>query len=151
MDGELDFLGTGWAFPPAFDRRTRGAVLVSGVTDVEESLRILLTTDPGERVMHPTYGCGLRRMVFETMNDSTLTEIRSLIRQAILFFEARVALEAIDVDLDGLHDGVLRIRIDYTLRSSNSRHNFVFPLYLREGEAMAAEPSGGEPAGRAAA
>lgn len=151
MDGEPDFLGTGWAFPPAFDRRTRGAVLVSGVADVEESLRILLTTAPGERVMHPSYGCGLRRMVFETMNDSTLTEIRSLIRQAILFFEARIALEAIDFDLDGLYDGVLRIRIDYTLRSSNSRHNFVFPLYLREGEAIGAEPPAGELPGRAAA
>lgn len=141
MDGELDFLGTGWAFPPAFDRRTRGAVMVSGVADVEESLRILLTTTPGERVMHPSYGCGLRRMVFETMNDSTLTEIRSLIEKAILFFEARIALNAVDIDTSGLYDGVLRIRLDYTLRNSNSRHNLVFPLYLREGEMLGSEPA----------
>ncbi|MFX1678782.1 GPW/gp25 family protein [Mitsuaria sp. CC2] len=146
MDAEHDFLGTGWAFPPAFDRRTRGGVMVSGVTDVEESLRILLTTAPGERVMHPTYGCGLRRMVFETVNDSTLTEIRSLIRQAILFFEARIALNAIDIDASGLYDGVLRIRLDYTLRSSNSRYNVVFPLYVREGEVLGLEAPGSQPA-----
>ena len=141
MDADHDFLGTGWAFPPAFDRRTRGGVMVSGVTDVEESMRILLTTAPGERIMHPTYGCGLRRMVFETMNDSTLTEIRSLIQQAILFFEARIALNAIDIDTSGLYDGVLRIQLDYTLRSSNSRHNFVFPLYVREGDVLGSEPA----------
>ncbi|HEY1395481.1 GPW/gp25 family protein [Roseateles sp.] len=152
MDAEHDFLGSGWAFPPAFDRRTRGGVMVSGVTDVEESLRILLTTAPGERVMHPTYGCGLRRMVFETMNDSTLTEIRSLIQQAILFFEARIALNAIDIDTSGLYDGVLRIQLDYTLRSSNSRYNFVFPLYLREGELLLDMPNdrSGTPSSNAA-
>ena len=154
MDAEHDFLGAGWAFPPAFDRRTRGGVMVSGVTDVEESLRILLTTAPGERIMHPTYGCGLRRMVFETINDSTLTEIRSLIQQAILFFEARIALNAIDIDTAGMYDGVLRIRLDYTLRSSNSRYNFVFPLYVREGEVLLdrpADPAAGDASTSAAA
>ncbi|WP_457355373.1 GPW/gp25 family protein [Roseateles sp. P5_D6] len=134
MDGELNFLGTGWTFPPAFDRRSCSAVMVSGVSDVEESLRILFTTTPGERVMHPSYGCGLRRMVFEPMNTSTLTEIRSLIEKAVLFFEARITLDAVEFDTSGLIDGVLRIRLDYRLRASNSPHNFVYPLYLHDAE-----------------
>lgn len=137
MDADLDFLGTGWAFPPAFDRRGCKAVTVSGVSDVEESLRILFGTSPGERVMHPSYGCGLRRLVFEPMNTSTLTEIRSLIEKAVLFFEARIALDAVSFDTSALLDGVLRIRLDYRLRASNSPHNFVYPLYLREGDTPA--------------
>ncbi|PTT87716.1 hypothetical protein DBR42_11130 [Pelomonas sp. HMWF004] len=135
MDGDLDFLGTGWAFPPAFDRRSCGALTVSGVADVEESLRILFGTAPGERIMHPTYGCGLRRLVFEPMNSSTLTEIRNLIERAVLLFEARITLDAVEFDTSGLIDGVLRIRLDYRLRTSNSPYNFVYPLYLHDGEA----------------
>ncbi len=135
MYGDLDFLGTGWAFPPAFDRRGCNALTVSGVADIEESLRILFGTTPGERVMHPSYGCGLRRLVFEPMNTSTLTEIRSLIERAVLLFEARIALDAVSFDTSELLDGVLRIRLDYRLCTSNSPHNFVYPLYLREGRA----------------
>ncbi|MDR7334592.1 GPW/gp25 family protein [Roseateles asaccharophilus] len=136
MDDALDLLGTGWAFPPAFDRRRCNAVTASGVTDIEESLRILFGTSPGERIMHPSYGCGLRRLVFEPMNTSTLTEIRSLIEKAVLFFEARITLDTVSFDTAALLDGVLRIRLDYRLRTSNSPHNFVYPLYLREGEAV---------------
>lgn len=137
MQDDLDFLGTGWAFPPAFDRRGVNAVTVSGIADIEESLRILFGTTPGERVMHPSYGCGLRRLVFEPINTSTLTEIRSLIEQAVLLFEARITLDSVEFDTDNLLDGVLRIRLAYRLRSSNSPYNFVYPLYVREGDATA--------------
>lgn len=130
---EQDFLGTGWAFPPAFDGRTLQALTVSGAQDVRESLRILLTTVPGERVMHPTYGCGLQRMVFENVTESTLTEIRSLIEKAVLFFEVRITLDSIDIDTSGLYEGVLRLQLNYTIRSTSTRDNMVFPLYMRDG------------------
>ncbi|MBI1395198.1 MAG: hypothetical protein GC151_04390 [Betaproteobacteria bacterium] len=127
------FLGTGWSFPPAFDPRTRGAVMVSQDEDVAQSLRILLSTVPGERVMHPAFGCGLNRMVFEQITEAMLTELRDLIRRAILFFEPRVTLEEVDVSADRAVDGILDIRIDYTIRSTNTRTNLVYPLYLFEG------------------
>lgn len=130
MSSDPGFLGTGWAFPPTFDTRSRAAALVSAAQDVRESLRILMLTHPGERVMHPTYGCGLRRMVFEQVTSSLLTEMRSMIQQAVALFEARVELEAVQFDTSGLHEGVLRIRLDYRLRSSNTPDNLVFPLYL---------------------
>ncbi|UXH79420.1 GPW/gp25 family protein [Roseateles amylovorans] len=134
MTGDPGFLGTGWAFPPAFDGRTQGAVMVDGAADVRESLRILLSTAPGERIMHPTYGCGLRRMVFEQINTSAITEIRSMIEKAVLFFEPRVTLEHTRIETDALDEGLLRIRLDYCIRSTNSRDNLVFPLYLQPGE-----------------
>lgn len=132
---EAHFLGTGWAFPPAFDSRSGGALMVSQLDDVQESLRILLSTTPGERIMRPSYGCGLRRLVFEPLTESTLTEMRSVIERAVLFFEARITLEGVEFDLADAHAGVLKIRLDYTVRTTNTRHNLVYPLYLDEGRA----------------
>jgi phage baseplate assembly protein W len=133
MGIESRFLGTGWAFPPAFDWRGKGVLMVSQEQDVEESLRILLSTVPGERVMQPTYGCGLHRIVFENINESTLTEIRSLVEKAVLFFEVRITLEHLEIDTSELFDGILYLRLDYTIRTTNTRHNLVYPLYLKEG------------------
>jgi len=133
MSIDTQFLGTGWGFPPAFDPRTREVVMVTQQQDVEESLRILLSTSPGERVMHPTYGCGLQRMVFENIDESRLTEIRSLVERAVLFFEPRVVLHEVMIDTDELFAGILRLRLDYSIRTTNTRHNLVYPLYLAEG------------------
>lgn len=130
---ESHFLGRGWAFPPSFDTRHHAAVMVSDVQDVQESLRILLATAPGERVMQPGYGCGIQRLVFERLDESTLTELRSLIEKAVLFFEPRVTLDAVAFEAVEPLEGRLRLRLDYTIRSTNARHNLVYPLYLDEG------------------
>src|SRR3569832_1333201 len=144
------FLGTGWAFPPLFERRLHGgaqtracvgADLVAAEEDIRQSLRILLATVPGERVMQPAYGCGVHKLVFEVMNDSVLTEIRHLVEKAILFFEPRVSVNEISIDGDGWAEGVLRIHIDYTVRTTNSRANLVYPMYLREGTGVPEEIS----------
>ena len=133
MAADTQFLGTGWAFPPSFDWRSKEAVLVSQVQDIEQSLRILLSTVPGERVMQPAYGCGIKRMVFENVNESTVTEIKDVVAKAVLFFEVRITLHEIDIDLTDIASGVLRLKLDYTVRTTNTRTNMVYPLYLREG------------------
>jgi phage baseplate assembly protein W len=130
---DTQFLGTGWSFPPSFDWRSKEALLVSEVQDIEQSLRILLGTVPGERVMQPAYGCGIKRMVFENINDSTLTEIKDIVSKAVLFFEVRITLHEIDIDWSDALNGVLRLKLDYTVRTTNTRTNMVYPLYLREG------------------
>lgn len=139
---ERHFLGTGWAFPPSFDGITLGARMVSHEDDVRESLHILLGTAPGERVMHPSYGCGLKRLVFETLNQNLLTEMRSVIEKAVLFFETRITLEQVEFQLPEAAapnrrdlEGVLLIELSYTIRATNTRHNMVYPMYLEEGSA----------------
>jgi len=140
MTIDAGILGVGWGFPPAFDPRTKHAVLVSDREDIEQSLRILLTTVPGERVMQPSYGCDLKHLIFENIDQNRITEIKDLIAKAVLFFEVRIDLNETDVDADELPtSGVLRLRLAYTIRSTNTRHNLVFPLYLREGSAVGHE------------
>ncbi|MGP1665210.1 MAG: GPW/gp25 family protein [Rhodanobacter sp.] len=127
-----DFLGRGWSFPPRFDPRTKKAVMVSDAEDIVESLRILLSTSPGERVMLPSYGCALRWMVFEDVSEQAMTEIKELIRKAVLFFEPRITLNRIDTQLVDPLEGRLDILLDYTVRTTNARHNLVYPFYLNQ-------------------
>ena len=127
------FLGRGWSFPPEFHRRGRQVRMVSAEEDIREALHILLSTVPGERVMRPTYGCGLKAMVFEVLNDATRAEMRDVIERAILFFEPRVTLNRIDITFADEREGRLDILLDYTVRETNARANMVYPFYILEG------------------
>lgn len=107
--------------------------MVSEDDDIQESLRVLFTTAPGERVMNPAYGCGLKLLIFENISESTVTEIKDVTERAILFFEPRIYLNRIDVTTEDLYDGIVNLTINYTVRSTNNRSNMVFPFYFREG------------------
>lgn len=126
------FLGRGWSFPPRFDPRTKEVVMVADQIDIAESLNILFSTHPGERVMLPDYGCDLRRMVFEEATEQTVTEIKELMRKAILFYEPRISLNGIEAQLIDPMSGKLEILLDYTIRRTNARHNLVYPFYLHQ-------------------
>jgi phage baseplate assembly protein W len=106
--------------------------MVSAEDDIEESLGILLSTSPGERVMRPQFGCDLRKHVFNGINETTFTAIRDAIRLAVLHFEPRITLEDIEMDAEDAHQGVLRIKLVYTVRATNTRSNLVYPFYFLE-------------------
>jgi phage baseplate assembly protein W len=135
MTVNKSFLGTGWAFPPRFGNDAgRGEVtMVEEEQDIEESLFIILSTTPGERIMQPTFGCGLKAYVFDEINESVITEMCDAVERAILFFEPRISVNAIAVDETNVIEGRLDIRIDYTVRGTNTRSNMVYPFYFLEG------------------
>ena len=132
MTEDRNFLGRGWGFPPRFNRGGSSLAMVAEDEDIQQSLEILLLTAQGERVMHPEFGCGIRSMVFDTMDTATITAIQDLIRRAVLFFEPRVVLEQVKVDTRRQYDGVLEIFLEYRVKTTNSRHNMVFPFYFLE-------------------
>ncbi|MGE3976128.1 MAG: GPW/gp25 family protein [Nitrospira sp.] len=133
MDQNRDFLGTGWSFPPEFHRGFRSVKMVSWDEDIRESLRILLTTSPGERILQPAYGCGLHALAFENVSEGVKTEIKDLIDRAVLFFEPRITLNRIDIDDTDQYEGLLKLYLDYTIRTTNTRSNMVYPFYFIEG------------------
>lgn len=139
-DADPAFLGRGWAFPPRFDAGTGEALLVQAEEDIAESLRILMETRPGERVMHPSYGCRLHDLVFEPMDSETETEIEVAITRAILFFEPRIKLGPIVVDVREALEGYLSVTLSYTVIETNERHNMVFPFYITEGTLISKTP-----------
>jgi hypothetical protein len=129
---DQSFLGTGWSFPPEFDPVARESRMVSADDDIRESLQILLSTAPGERVMNPSFGCGLRTRVFDTVSASMITEVKDIVERAILFYEPRITLNGIDIVQRDALGGILDIDIRYTVRSTNTRSNLVYPFYYLE-------------------
>ncbi|SRR5258708_4122984 len=134
-NSQAGFLGQGWAFPPAFDPITGSVEMVSDVTDIEQSLNILLSTNLGERVMQPDYGCALQNYQFEPLNATLIGFLKERVQNAILFYEPRINVSAIDVtalDSQELLGGKFRITVNYTIIQTNSRLNYVYDYYLTE-------------------
>jgi phage baseplate assembly protein W len=131
MAYDRSFLGTGWGFPPAFSR-SGGVAMTSDEADIQASLAILLSTRVGERVMQPKYGCNLDRLLFEPLDKGLKAYMQDLVRTAILYFEPRVILERVQLELQQAQ-GRVDIELDYRIAATNTRYNFVYPFYIEEG------------------
>ncbi|MTI89274.1 MAG: GPW/gp25 family protein [Balneolaceae bacterium] len=127
------FLGKGWKFPPTFNKSRDSVELVEEEEDIEESLRIILSTAPGERVMEPEFGCDIHHHVFDTMNFTRVNHFKVDVKKAILMYEPRIDLLKVDVYINEDVDGRLDIYLEYEIRSTNSRSNMVYPFYVNEG------------------
>jgi len=131
-DAQTSFLGKGWAFPPSFSRNGQDVHSVSEHRDIEQSLQILLNTAQGERIMREDFGCDLQRFMFEEVSQSLVNSLTRLITDAVLYYETRIVLNVVNVDESSQTQGLLMITIDYTVKSTNSRFNMVYPFYLDE-------------------
>ncbi len=128
---EKRFLGTGWRFPVGLDEEGRFET-VSDEEDIREAILIILKTAPGERVMQPEFGCGINDYIFSVINSATMMEIEKEVKRALLLYEPRIVTERVEVSAEDASEGKLLISIDYTVKSSNSRQNMVYPFYLKE-------------------
>jgi hypothetical protein len=71
----------------------------SNINQIKSDLLCLLLTNPGERVMLPTFGTPLRQLVFE-QNDSILVQTATdMISTAIKTWEPRVTIEQININV----------------------------------------------------
>ncbi len=129
---DQSFLGTGWSFPPTFTKGGENVELVSGPEDIHQSLQILLSTQLGERVMQDEFGCDMNYLLFEEIDQSLVNTLTSMVTDAILYHEPRISLENLDVSESQAQQGLLLISIEYTVRSTNSRFNMVYPFYINE-------------------
>ena len=132
VKADAPFLGRGWAFPPSFTAGGADVEMVSGAEDIEQSLRILLGTVPGERVMLESFGCDLERLLFAEADQGLCNTLERLVSNAVLEHEPRIDVNSVDVSQSVSEASCLLIRIDYTIRGTNSRYNMVFPFYLME-------------------
>ena len=131
-DRDRSFLGKGWAFPPEFNEGASPVKMISDEEDIEQSLRILLSTRLGERVRRPDFGTDIHHKVYHNMDLTMRTQLRAAIEKAVLYFEPRIALTSVEFDVTGERDGVLRILLEYTVRLTNTRGNMVYPYYYEE-------------------
>ncbi|MBD2867584.1 GPW/gp25 family protein [Paenibacillus arenilitoris] len=127
------FLGKGWKFPVQVDATTGRIRMAEGEEDIEESIRIIIRTSKGERLMRPDFGCGLRDFVFGTTDETSLRLIASDVKEAIRVWEPRVKDVDVEVKPDRLNNGRVLMSVTYAVRSTNNLFNQVFPFYLEEG------------------
>jgi len=128
-----DFLGTGWGYPVETDYR--GDVELSGdAVGVEESIRIVLGTAKGERIMRPEFGCDIHDHVFATLTPATLNTMESDVEDALIRWEPRIDVENVEATRDENDPGTVLIHVDYRIRSTNSVQNMVYPFHVDEGE-----------------
>jgi phage baseplate assembly protein W len=127
-----DVLGSGWQFPVRTNERG-GIAMSSYEPKIRESIHIILGTAKGERMMRPDFGCAIHDFVFSIIDTSTLTMIRSAVRDALIRWEPRI--EVLEVEAAGNTDmeGVLDVRIQYRVRATNTEANLVYPFYLKAG------------------
>ena len=128
------FLGKGWAFPVEVDAGQ--AATAAYDEDVRQAIVIILGTDPGERVMRPDFGAGLRAFVFEPLNPATMEALRQRVLESLIDWEPRIDVPSVTATADVADVGKVVIEMSYRVRATNSQANLVYPFYLEEGSAQ---------------
>lgn len=96
---------------------------------VAQSLYILLSTSPGERILEPYYGCNLHNLVFNHLDLNTETKIKGDIANAIKTFEPRVELKSIFFNTEKNNDGFVNITLHYYIKDLNEMQVLNFQYY----------------------
>ena len=126
---DVSFIGRGFSWPLEVDHR--GAIrLTQGPEDLDRSIRVVLLTAPGERVMRPQFGCRIWDLLFEPVNANLLGLIAEAVRDALAQWEPRVEVEDVAPVQDADDGGLVRIAIRYRVRATNDRRNLVYPFYV---------------------
>ncbi len=131
-DQGKDFLGRGWSFPFAIQPDRGRIAMVAYEEDIKQSIRIILSTAKGERVMRPDFGCGIHDLVFGAISSALIGQLERDISEALRLYEARIEVERVSVDQRFVAEGRLEVGIDYRVRATNQSGNYVYPFYFKE-------------------
>lgn len=132
LTGARPHLGVGWAFPV---RPAAGALKYARYeNDIEQAVEIILRTSPGERVMRPAFGAGLRRFVFAPNSATTHRAVEEAVRRALVDLEPRITVENVAARAAVDEPNLMEIEIDYVVRRTNAFYNRVYPFYLDEAD-----------------
>lgn len=122
-----EFIGQGLHFP--LQITPQGEIgLARGPQDIEQAIRIILGTMPGERVRRPEFGCRAYELVFEPRDATTRGLLAFYVRQALQQWEPRINLTAVEVTDHA--DGALLVEIQYVIKATHDERSIVYPFYL---------------------
>lgn len=129
MSDTPDIVGRGISFPLRVDQ-TGSIALTSGGDDIDSSMRVILCTAPGERLMRPEFGCRIWDLLFEPIDANTLGLMAEYVRLALSQWEPRAGVEDVTVTPRSGREGLVDIAITYTVQATNDRRNLVYPFYV---------------------
>ncbi len=124
----VDFLGRGWKYPVSIEN---GRIAFSeGEESIKESIRIILGTIKGERIMRPDFGCAINELAFSINNSQTAALVAFHIREALMKWEQRIEVLDVNAYPESEEDNKLNIYIDYMIKTTNTKNNLVYPFYI---------------------
>ena len=125
------FLGNGLSFPLRTDARGQ-IVLVTGSEDIDQSIRIIISTTPGERVMRPTFGCRANELLFEPRTAGTISMLQDYVFEALRMWEPRIEVLSVNVSAEDGQTGILLAEIRYQIKSTHDTRSIVYPFYIAD-------------------
>jgi len=125
------FLGNGLNFPLRTDARGQ-VVLVTGSEDIDQSIRIIISTRPGERVMRPTFGCRASELLFEPRSAATVSLLQDYVLEALRMWEPRIEVLQVNVTADEAMPGALLAEIEYLIKATHDTRSIVYPFYIAD-------------------
>ena len=127
------FLGSGWAFPVSFSADNYMLNLSANETNINESIHVILNTRKGERTLESEFGSGIQQFMFRKIDSTLKGEIIEAIKFSLLRYEPRILVQDVKVASTDVANGKIEILISYIYSKTNTRHNYVFPFYVKEG------------------
>jgi uncharacterized protein len=124
----FDYLGRGWALP-VYPADLKALAYVEGPETVRQSIGIILDTEPGERIMRPDFGCGLRRYLMKPNTSATHALIQREVSLALTLWEPRIDVQSVNVS-PGDDPALVLIEIRYAHKRDGLQGNLVYPFYL---------------------
>lgn len=105
----------GWKFPFTISRGHGGVKVSKGKENIRESVRIILQTEPGERMVHPKFGTRLHQFLFENMDGQTEEMIRREVRHSLYMWEKRIRDVEVETNVGKGRQGELRVTVSYRI------------------------------------
>jgi len=134
------YLGRGWAFPVTWrtapgapgQPRQVGVNMSHRVEDIRQSIRLILETTLGERVMNPEFGSEVQRFVFAPINPQTMADLGRAVHRALMLWERRI--RGLDVQVTEHRGEVSRldVEISFLVDTHRMRQSFIFPFYVNQ-------------------
>lgn len=128
-----DIIGVGWAFPVELDPNGRVA-LARGELDIEQAIRLILLTPPGQRPRRPEFGCQVHDLLFAPNDTTTAGLAEYYVQQALAQWEPRIAVLGVHATPDPDQPARLLIVIQYEIKATHDRRALVFPFYRIPGD-----------------
>ncbi|TGC24418.1 phage baseplate protein [Escherichia sp. E1130] len=116
-------LGRGWSFPPEFSP-SHGVIMATDYHRIQQSLRIIFSTLPGERIMREAFGCDFHQFMFQNIGDDLVARISRAIEDAVHRDEPRIELLSLDVQKRTSEPYLLEFQVVYRVRGSSDIQRF---------------------------
>jgi phage baseplate assembly protein W len=131
MNGN-SIIGQGWSFPIKVNAKG-GLDWSTGPDRIQAAIWIILSTSPGERLMLPTFGAGIKDYVFDSNSQVVCARLQTAVQKALTQWEPRIQVVSVQATPSPDQDSLVLISITYQIRNTNDLYNMVYPFFLTEG------------------